>query len=294
MGQKIHPGGLRVGIIHDWRSNWFTEKEFSDYLIEDVNIRRHINGKLAHAGISDILIRKDKQKVTVDIYTARPGIVIGKSGIEVDALRKEIGAMTCKGVHININEIKRPELDAKLVAQGIAEQLENRVAFRRAMKRSLARPCAPARTASAFAAVVASAVPRWRASRATARAACRCTRSAPTSTTASSRPRRRMAASGSRCGSTRARCCPRASSPGACASMMATSVVARAAVRARAAGGEGGGGGGGGRWRRPWSWRTRRRSWSRWRRRHPVVPAVGGGAPGGNAGGQGRAPRGSK
>jgi small subunit ribosomal protein S3 len=138
MGQKIHPGGLRVGIIHDWRSNWFTEKEFSDYLIEDVNIRRHINGKLAHAGISDILIRKDKQKVTVDIYTARPGIVIGKSGVEVDALRKEIGAMTRKGVHININEIKRPELDAKLVAQGIAEQLENRVAFRRAMKRSLA------------------------------------------------------------------------------------------------------------------------------------------------------------
>jgi small subunit ribosomal protein S3 len=138
MGQKIHPGGLRVGIIHDWRSNWFTEKDFSDYLIEDVNIRRHITGKLAHAGISDILIRKDKQKVTVDIYTARPGIVIGKSGSEVDALRKEIGAMTKKGVHININEIKRPELDAKLVAQGIAEQLENRVAFRRAMKRSLA------------------------------------------------------------------------------------------------------------------------------------------------------------
>jgi small subunit ribosomal protein S3 len=139
MGQKIHPGGLRVGIIHDWRSNWFTEKDFSDYLIEDVNIRRHINGKLSHAGISDIRIRKDKQKVTVDIYTARPGIVIGKSGSEVDALRKEIHAMTGgKGVHININEIKRPELDAKLVAQGIAEQLENRVAFRRAMKRSLA------------------------------------------------------------------------------------------------------------------------------------------------------------
>ncbi len=138
MGQKIHPGGLRVGIIHDWRSHWFTEKEFADYLVEDVSIRRHIEGKLGHAGISDILIRKDPQKVTVDIYTARPGIVIGKSGSEVDALRREIGAMTGKGVHININEIKRPELDAKLVAQGIAEQLENRVAFRRAMKRSLA------------------------------------------------------------------------------------------------------------------------------------------------------------
>ena len=138
MGQKIHPGGLRVGVIHDWRSHWYTETEFSDYLVEDVNIRRHINGKLGHAGISDILIRKDKQKVTVDIYTARPGIVIGKSGSEVDALRKELGAMTGKGVHININEIKRPELDAKLVAQGIAEQLQNRVAFRRAIKRSLA------------------------------------------------------------------------------------------------------------------------------------------------------------
>jgi small subunit ribosomal protein S3 len=138
MGQKVHPGGLRVGIIHDWRSNWFTERDFSDYLIEDVNIRRHIYGKLSHAGLSDILIRKDKQKVTVDIYTARPGIVIGKSGSEVDALRKEIHSMTGKAVHININEIKRPELDAKLVAQGIAEQLENRVAFRRAMKRSLA------------------------------------------------------------------------------------------------------------------------------------------------------------
>ena len=89
MGQKIHPGGLRVGIIHDWRSNWFSAKEFATYLIEDLQIRGHIYGKLSHAGLSDIHIRKDKQKVTVDIYTARPGIVIGKSGIEVDALRKE-------------------------------------------------------------------------------------------------------------------------------------------------------------------------------------------------------------
>jgi small subunit ribosomal protein S3 len=139
MGQKIHPGGLRVGIIHDWKSNWYTgTKEFPVYLIEDVKIRDHITGKLGHAGLSDILIRKDKQRVTIDIYTARPGIVIGKSGAEVDALRREIHGMTQKNVHININEIKRPELDAKLVAQSIAEQLENRVSFRRAMKRSLA------------------------------------------------------------------------------------------------------------------------------------------------------------
>lgn len=139
MGQKVHPGGLRVGVIHDWKSNWYTgSKEFADYLIEDVQIRDHIYGKLGHAGLSDILIRKDKQRITIDIYTARPGIVIGKSGAEVDALRREIHAMTQKNVHININEIKRPELDAKLVAQSIAEQLQNRVSFRRAMKRSLA------------------------------------------------------------------------------------------------------------------------------------------------------------
>jgi small subunit ribosomal protein S3 len=139
MGQKVHPGGMRVGVIHDWKSNWYTgKKEFPEYLIEDIRIRDHITNKLSHAGLSDILIRKDKQRITVDIYTARPGIVIGKSGVEVDALRKELHAITKKNVHININEIKRPELDAKLVAQSIAEQLQNRVSFRRAMKRALA------------------------------------------------------------------------------------------------------------------------------------------------------------
>jgi small subunit ribosomal protein S3 len=139
VGQKIHPGGMRVGVIHDWKSNWYTgNKDFADFLQEDVRIREHIYNKLSHAGLSDILIRKDAQRITIDIYTARPGIVIGKSGVEVDALRKDIHGMTSKAVHININEIKRPELDAKLVAQSIAEQLENRVSFRRAMKRSLA------------------------------------------------------------------------------------------------------------------------------------------------------------
>jgi small subunit ribosomal protein S3 len=139
MGQKVHPGGMRVGVIHDWKSNWYTgTKEFPQALLEDIKIREHIYGKLSHAGLSDVLIRKDKQRITIDIYTARPGIVIGKSGAEVDALRKEIHGMTAKNVHININEIKRPELDAKLVAQSIAEQLQNRVSFRRAMKRSLA------------------------------------------------------------------------------------------------------------------------------------------------------------
>ena len=123
MGQKVHPGGLRVGVIHDWKSNWMVgKKEFAGALIEDIKIREHILKKLSHAGLSDILIRKDKQRITVDIYTARPGIVIGKSGVEVDALRRDLHALTQKNVHININEIKRPELDAKLVAQSIAEQ----------------------------------------------------------------------------------------------------------------------------------------------------------------------------
>jgi small subunit ribosomal protein S3 len=137
MGQKVHPEAMRVGYIHDWKSNWFSEKNFSDFLIEDVRIRDHIQNKLAHAGLSDITIRKDAAEVEVNIHTARPGIVIGKSGSEVDALRRDLHRITGKSIKVNILEIKRPELDAKLVAQSIAEQLQNRVAFRRAMKRAL-------------------------------------------------------------------------------------------------------------------------------------------------------------
>jgi small subunit ribosomal protein S3 len=137
MGQKVHPESLRVGYIHDWKSNWFNEKQFADYLHEDVQIRRHIIGRLSHAGLSDITIRKNANEVEVNINTARPGIVIGKSGSEVDALRRDLHKITNKQVKVNILEIKRPELDARLVAQSIAEQLQNRVAFRRAMKRAL-------------------------------------------------------------------------------------------------------------------------------------------------------------
>src|SRR5688500_17057161 len=137
MGQKVHPEGFRVGYIHDWKSNWFNQREFSDYLLEDLKIRDHIETRLAHAGLSDITIVKQRGEITVDIHTARPGIVIGKSGSEVDALRRDLHKLTTKPVKVNIREIKRPELDAKLVAQSIAEQLQNRVAFRRAMKRAL-------------------------------------------------------------------------------------------------------------------------------------------------------------
>ena len=137
MGQKVHPEAMRVGYIHDWKSNWFNERQFAEYLAEDVRVREHIIGKLAHAGLSDITIRKDANELEVNIHTARPGIVIGKSGTEVDALRRDLHRLTSKQIKVNILEIKRPELDAKLVAQSIAEQLQNRVAFRRAMKRAL-------------------------------------------------------------------------------------------------------------------------------------------------------------
>lgn len=137
MGQKVHPGGMRLGIIHDWKSHWYSEKEFANFLIEDLKIREHIYNKLRHAALSDIHVKKDAQKITIDIHTARPGIVIGKSGAEVDALRRDIHGMTGKSVQANIIEVKRPELDANLVAQSIAEQLQGRVAFRRAMKRAI-------------------------------------------------------------------------------------------------------------------------------------------------------------
>jgi small subunit ribosomal protein S3 len=137
MGQKVHPEAIRVGYIHDWKSNWFSERHFADYLAEDIKIRKHIVDRLAHAGLSEITIRKNANELEVNIHTARPGIVIGKSGAEVDALRRDLHKMTGKQIKVNILEIKRPELDAKLVAQSIAEQLQNRVAFRRAMKRAL-------------------------------------------------------------------------------------------------------------------------------------------------------------
>ncbi len=137
MGQKVHPEAMRVGYIHDWKANWFNERNFAEYLAEDVRVREHIVSKLSHAGLSDITIRKDANELEVNIHTARPGIVIGKSGTEVDALRRDLHRMTKKQIKVNILEIKRPELDARLVAQSIAEQLQNRVAFRRAMKRAL-------------------------------------------------------------------------------------------------------------------------------------------------------------
>src|ERR1700733_6745116 len=137
MGQKVHPESIRVGYIHDWKSNWFSERHFADYLAEDIRIRKHIVDRLPHAGLSQITIRKNANELEVNIHTARPGIVIGKSGAEVDALRRDLHKMTGKQIKVNILEIKRPELDATVGAPSVAQQLQNRVAFRRAMKRAL-------------------------------------------------------------------------------------------------------------------------------------------------------------
>ena len=139
MGQKINPIGMRVGVIRDWDAKWYAEKEYAEYLHEDLNIRKFISTRLADASVSTVEIERAANRVNVSIHTAKPGMVIGKGGSEVEALRKELNKLTGKRVHINIVEIKKPDLDAKLVAEGIARQLENRVAFRRAQKQAIQR-----------------------------------------------------------------------------------------------------------------------------------------------------------
>ncbi len=139
MGQKVHPIGMRVGIIRDWDAKWYAEKEYAEYLHEDLKIRKFIAKTLADAAVSTIEIERATNRVNISIHTAKPGMVIGKGGSEVENLRKELNNLTGKKIHINIVEIKKPDLDAKLVAEGIARQLENRVAFRRAQKQAIQR-----------------------------------------------------------------------------------------------------------------------------------------------------------
>ena len=138
MGQKAHPIGNRLGIIRGWDSNWFGGNNYSDKLVEDEKIRKYISVRIAKGGISKVVIERTLKRITVTIHTARPGIVIGKGGQEVDKIKEELKKLTKKDVQINIFEIKRPELDAQLVAEGIAKQLEARISFRRAMKTTIA------------------------------------------------------------------------------------------------------------------------------------------------------------
>ena len=139
MGQKVNPHGLRVGVIKDWDSKWYADAEFSDYLVEDYNIRKFLKKKLYSAGVSKIEIERASHRVNVIIYTAKPGVVIGKGGAEIEVTKKELSKLTDKKVMVDIKEIKRPDRDAQLVAENIAQQLENRVSFRRAMKSCMGR-----------------------------------------------------------------------------------------------------------------------------------------------------------
>ncbi|OEH86333.1 30S ribosomal protein S3 [Desulfuribacillus stibiiarsenatis] len=139
MGQKVSPVGLRVGIIKDWESRWYAGKDYADLLLEDIAIRKFVSKQLKDAAVSKIEIERAANRVNVTVFTAKPGMVIGKGGSEVENLRLALTKMTNKKVHININEIKYPELDAFLVAVSIAQQLERRVSFRRAMKQAIQR-----------------------------------------------------------------------------------------------------------------------------------------------------------
>lgn len=139
MGQKVNPIGLRVGIIRDWESKWYADKDYADLLHEDIKIREYLEKRLKEASLSTVEIERLANRVNVTIYTAKPGMVIGKGGSEVEALRKALNQLTGKRVHININEVKSPDMDARLVADNIARQLENRISFRRAMKQAIQR-----------------------------------------------------------------------------------------------------------------------------------------------------------
>ena len=139
MGQKVNPHGLRVGVIKEWDSRWYAEKEFSDYLVEDFEIRKYLKKKLYSAGVSKIEIERASDRIRVIIHTAKPGVIIGKGGAEIEVTKAELAKLTDKKVLIDIKEIKRPDKDAQLVAENIAQQLENRISFRRAMKSCMGR-----------------------------------------------------------------------------------------------------------------------------------------------------------
>lgn len=139
MGQKVNPIGFRIGVIRDWEAKWYADKDYAQFLAEDIKIREFIAKQLADASVSTVEIERAANRVNISIHTAKPGMVIGKGGSEVEKLRKELNNLTGKRIHINIVEIKKPDLEAKLVGENIAAQLEGRVAFRRAMKQAMQR-----------------------------------------------------------------------------------------------------------------------------------------------------------
>jgi small subunit ribosomal protein S3 len=137
MGQKTHPHGFRLGIVKDWKSRWYAERDFPRLLMEDETIRKYLHRRLHHAALSKVEIERKPSKIVVTLHTARPGVVIGKRGSEVDKLRDELSVLTSAEVSVNVEEIKRPEIDARLVAENVAHQIRQRISFRRAMKRAV-------------------------------------------------------------------------------------------------------------------------------------------------------------
>ena len=137
MGQKVHPIGFRLGVVKTWSSRWYAEGEYSQLLHEDIKLRNYLKKRLYHAGVAKIEIERAASKAKINVFAARPGIIIGKKGAEVEALKKDLARLTDKEVFINIQEVRKPEIDAQLVAENVATQLERRVAFRRAMKKSV-------------------------------------------------------------------------------------------------------------------------------------------------------------
>jgi small subunit ribosomal protein S3 len=198
VGHKIHPYGYRLGVIYPWKSNWYAGRDYAEFLHEDIWIRKHVRSRLTRAGISSIDIERKGDQIWVFIRTARPGIVIGRKGAEVDRLRKDIERFTKKRVDVKVEDMNqassevRPETDAALLAQNVAEQLQGRVAFRRAMRRAVQTAM---RSGSRSRRPAAWAAPRWAGASGTARAGCRCTRSARRSTSAPPRRRPRWARS---------------------------------------------------------------------------------------------------
>ncbi len=180
MGQKTHPIGFRLGIVKDWNSSWFTSKNYADWLNEDLLLRKYIATRVGNAGVAAVKIKRFREKVIVIIQTSRPGVVIGRKGSRADTLRAELEQMIGKSVKLDIEEVKKPELSAPLVAEHVAAQLTGRVSYRRAMKKSIATAMRMGAKGSRSAVPAVSVVPRWpvsklsRRQRAPAHPACRC------------------------------------------------------------------------------------------------------------------------
>ena len=201
MGQKVNPIGLRLNITRTWDSIWYADKDYSSYLIEDQKIRKYLKKRLYHAGLSKTKIERTGDKIRVKLFTARTGIVIGKKGAEIETLKKDLERFVDRPVTLDIQEVRRPEADAQLVAESIASQLERRVAFRRAMKKAV-------NSALRFGVqgIKISAVPKCREASGSVKEGCRCTRCGPMSIMPWPRPAPRTASSASRSGFSMAKC----------------------------------------------------------------------------------------